>query len=102
MLFDFDNQKWEELVRSNVGFVEWSRSGRFVYFKRIGNEAAFLRVSIENRKVEEVVTLKNIRNAGWAGGCGSASHQRTLHCCCGIPALRRSMHPIGMHPSRLF
>ncbi len=68
MLFDFETRKWEELVKSDVGWVEWSASGRFVYFKRLGNQAAFLRVNMHTRQVEDVVDLKNIKNTGWAGG----------------------------------
>ena len=68
MLFDFNARKWEELVRSDVGLEEWSASGRFVYFKRIGNQAAFMRVSIDNHQVDQVVDLKTIKNTGWGGG----------------------------------
>jgi Tol biopolymer transport system component len=68
MLFDFNSRKWEKLVTSDVGFVEWSASGRFVYFKRLGNYAALMRVSIDNHQVDEVVDLKTIKNTGWSGG----------------------------------
>jgi serine/threonine protein kinase/Tol biopolymer transport system component len=68
MLFDFNTRKWEELVRSDVGFEEWSRSGRFVFFKRLGNRAAFLRVSIKSHKVDEMADLQNVKNTGWSGG----------------------------------
>ena len=68
MLFDFNTRKWEELVRSDVGLEEWSPSGRFVYFKRLGNQAAFLRVSIKTHKVDEMADLKDIKNTGWGGG----------------------------------
>jgi hypothetical protein len=47
---------------------EWSASGRFVYFKRLGNHAALMRVSIDNHQVDEVVDLKTIKNTGWTGG----------------------------------
>ena len=69
MLFDSEVQRWEELTKSDVGgLVEWSKDGRFVYFKRIGNDAAFGRVSPKDRKVEEVVSLRNLKYTGFQGG----------------------------------
>lgn len=68
MLFDFTTQKWTELARSDVGWLTWSRDGRQVYFKRLGNEAAIMRVRVGDHKLEEVVSLKNVKNTGWGGG----------------------------------
>jgi Tol biopolymer transport system component len=69
MLFDFRTQAWTELVKSDVGWLLWSTSGRYVYYKRLGNEAAaLLRVRIDDHSVNQVVGLKNIKNTGWAGG----------------------------------
>ncbi len=68
MLFDTHVRKWSELVKSDVGFLRWSPDSRFVYFKRLGNHAAFLRINVENHKVEEVASLKNIRFTGYSGG----------------------------------
>ncbi len=68
MLFDFHTQRWVELAKSDVGWLRWSANGRFVYFKRLGSQAAILRVSVEDHKVEEVVSLKNIKNIGFSGG----------------------------------
>jgi len=68
MLFDFHTGKWEELVKSNVGLEEWSTSGRYVYFKRLGDQPEFARVSMDSRKVDKVVDLINMKNTGWGGG----------------------------------
>jgi eukaryotic-like serine/threonine-protein kinase len=68
MLFDFNTQKWTELVKSDVSWLQWSADGRHVYFKRLENEAALMRVRVDDRSVEEVVSLKNIKNTGWGGG----------------------------------
>jgi len=32
MLFDFDSQKWSELLHMNVGSINWSADGQYVYF----------------------------------------------------------------------
>jgi Tol biopolymer transport system component len=68
MLFDFETKRWTELARSDVGFLRCSKDGRFVYFKRIGRPGAILRVDVKTRRVEEVVSLANIKNTGFIGG----------------------------------
>ena len=69
MLFDFKARQWTELVRRHIGFLlQWSADGQEVYFYRIGNEPAVMRVRIDDHSVDEVVGLKNIKNTGWAGG----------------------------------
>ena len=68
MLFDFNTQTWSELVKSDIGWLQWSRDGRHVYFKRLGSETAIMRVRIDDHAVEEVVSLKNIKNTGFSGG----------------------------------
>ena len=68
LMFDFQTRKWSELVRASVGYPTWSRRSDFVYFDTIGQEAAFFRVRIRDRKLEQVVGLKNIpRNVGSLG-----------------------------------
>ncbi len=68
MLFDSKIQKWEELARSDVGTFEWSKDGGFIYIKRLGKDAALLRVSLKSRKMEEVVSLRNVKYIGFEGG----------------------------------
>jgi Tol biopolymer transport system component len=67
-LFDVHAQKWTELARSDVGCLCWSKDGRFVYFKRLGSRSAVMRVRVEDHKVEQVVSLTNIRYTGFARG----------------------------------
>jgi Tol biopolymer transport system component len=57
MLFSFTNQKWEELAKGGF-YPGWSRDGRFVYFM---NDNDVLRVRIADRRVEKVVSLKDVR-----------------------------------------
>jgi eukaryotic-like serine/threonine-protein kinase len=68
MLFDSEVETWEELAKSDIGTFEWSKDGRFIYIKRLGKDAALLRVSLETRKVEEVVSLRNVKYTGFEGG----------------------------------
>lgn len=69
MLCDLKTGKWSELAHSDVGFLTgWSKDDRFVYFKLLGNHGAVMRVEVATRKVEQVVSLANIKNTGYAGG----------------------------------
>jgi hypothetical protein len=69
MLFDFKTQTWTELARGvYFGFMNWSRDGKYVYYLRRGQEPAVSRVRIPNGKVEEVASLKDMRQTGFRGG----------------------------------
>jgi hypothetical protein len=68
LVFDFATQKWSELTKLVLGYHSWSRDSRFVYFNSAGNEPAFYRLRIADRKLEKLVSLKGIRLAsqfGW-------------------------------------
>jgi Tol biopolymer transport system component len=72
LLFDFQTQKWTELLRASIGYPSWSRDSRYVYFESVGLNAAFFRVRIKDGKVERVVDLKDLPRAVgslgvWAG-----------------------------------
>jgi Tol biopolymer transport system component len=64
MLFDLTTRKWALL--SKVGFVgwpSWSHDGQYVFFESSGDDTAFIRVRISDRKSERVPSLKNLRRA---------------------------------------
>jgi hypothetical protein len=77
MLFDSDTQKWAELAKIGVGYEEWSRKVDYVYFlggpgfPASGQPGGVFRVRIGDHKLEEVVGLKDFRQAvdwgAWAG-----------------------------------
>ena len=67
VLFDFQTQKWSELTRTPLGFPNWSADGKYVYFLRVPENPAVLRVRISDRKVEEVANLKGLPITGYWG-----------------------------------
>jgi WD40 repeat protein len=67
VLYDFETQHWSELAKGRAGYPSWSKDGQYVYFLRVPNDPAVLRVRISDRKVERVVDLKNFRMAGYFG-----------------------------------
>ena len=60
LVFDFQSQKWTELAKANFGYPTWSRNSEYVYFDTVGADAAFFRVRILDRKIERLVSLKDI------------------------------------------
>ena len=71
MLFDRALEKWSVLATTRVGWPHWSRDGKRIYFMDSG---ALFRLRIDNRKIEQLTTLKDLRLAfgyygpliGWA------------------------------------
>ncbi len=47
--------------------MNWSADGRSVFYVRRGTQPALLRVAIANRKVQEIVSLKDLRQTGFRG-----------------------------------
>lgn len=62
MLYDLNNQGWNELVTMNVASPSWSRDGRYIYFMSFyQNDSAVFRVRVDDRKLEQWALLKNVR-----------------------------------------
>lgn len=72
MLFDFRSEKWERLARMSVSYLSWSRDSKHIYFDNyLDNEHGFYRVRVADRRLEQVVDLKDFKLA--AGIYGSWS-----------------------------
>jgi eukaryotic-like serine/threonine-protein kinase len=67
VLFDFKTRRWSELTRSPVGFPNWSADGKYVYFLRVPEKPAVLKVRISDRKMEVVADLKGLPTTGYWG-----------------------------------
>jgi len=59
MLFDFDSQKWQDLVKGSIGYPNWSRDSKYVCFDDY-YPSAYYRVRVSDRKVEKVASLAGI------------------------------------------
>lgn len=68
VLFDFTTGNWTELVKSGVDHPTWSRDGKSIYFNTQEREPALFSLRISDRKLELVVSLKDIRLAGYPFG----------------------------------
>ena len=66
-VFDVRTQHWEELVRSELNWFNWSHNGRAIFFEQHGANHAVMRVSLENGTESEIVGLQNLKRAGENG-----------------------------------
>ena len=82
MIFDVNTQKWTELARIGAGYYEWTRNGDYVYFIGVppgGQPSGIFRVQISDRHLEEVFSLKDVRQApGWGEWVGLAPDDSPL------------------------
>jgi serine/threonine protein kinase/Tol biopolymer transport system component len=61
LLFDLTSQKWTELANVKVGYPNWSRDGKYIYFNTpFSTETVIFRVRISGRKLEQVTSLKDL------------------------------------------
>ncbi|MBV9501203.1 MAG: serine/threonine-protein kinase [Acidobacteriaceae bacterium] len=68
MLYDLRTHEQTELANKGIGCPSWSRDSEFVYFDTSGNDAAFFRVRIRDRKIEQIVSLKDVRRTAGTFG----------------------------------
>ena len=67
MLFDFSTRKWTELLNMNVGWTNWSRDSKYIYFDTgLSENPAFYRARVADRKVERLADLKGFRRVVFA------------------------------------
>jgi hypothetical protein len=45
--------------------MNWSANGQYVYYLRRGREPSVFRVRIADRKIEEIASLKDVRQTGF-------------------------------------
>jgi Tol biopolymer transport system component len=70
MLYDLRTHEQTELAKVEMGNPSWSRNGEFIYSDTLGNDSVFFRVRIRDRRIERIVSLKNVhRTLGsqWTG-----------------------------------
>ncbi len=67
MLFDLRTKHWSELVRRELNWFDWSRDGGHVFFEQHGAKHAVMRVDVKSHKIDEVVSLQNVKRAGLDG-----------------------------------
>ena len=68
VLFDVETGKWSDLLAGiPVTYHNWSHDGQYVYFVRVPENPAILRIRISDRKLELVTDLKGFSPIGLWG-----------------------------------
>jgi serine/threonine protein kinase len=68
VLFDFQTQKWTELAKGPMGWLNWSKDGRSVYVLHYRGKGAVLRIQISSHKAERIIDLNDFITGGRYGG----------------------------------
>ena len=67
MLFDFTTRQWVELAKTDVGSLNWTPDGKYLYFDSgLSNDPALSRLHLADRKQERVANLKDVRRVVFA------------------------------------
>jgi DNA-binding winged helix-turn-helix (wHTH) protein/Tol biopolymer transport system component len=78
-IFDLKTQTWKDLFQKGlngrkdklmpqIGFPNWSKDSRFIYFQRSTDHRGIFRVPISGGDEEQIIDLKDFRNMGWYTG----------------------------------
>jgi len=73
MLFDFQTEKWKEIGKGTLSWINWSSDSRYLYLKDLTNSGAVERIRIADEKVEKIVDLKGNVFIGLGGGSVSVA-----------------------------
>jgi len=73
MLFDFQTEKWKEIGKGTLSWINWSSDSRYLYIKDLTNSGAVERIRIADEKVEKIVELKGNVFIGLGGGSVSVA-----------------------------
>lgn len=62
VVYEVATGKWSEVAPMPIGYPSWSHDSKYLYFDSgFGNDPAFYRVRISDRKLEKLADLKGVR-----------------------------------------
>jgi Tol biopolymer transport system component/DNA-binding winged helix-turn-helix (wHTH) protein len=67
MLLDVARQTWTAQGPTHAGWQCWSKDSKFLYFLTLYGEPGVFRVSVDNNKLERILSLKGFRELGTYG-----------------------------------
>lgn len=68
VLYDFHTQKWTDIGKGSLGWLNWSKDGQYIYSFDFEGKGGVLRIRISDGKKEKVVDLKDFVTTGRYGG----------------------------------
>ena len=73
MLFDFQTQKWKEIGKGTLSWMNWSRDGQYIYLKDLTGKGAVERIRVADGKEEKIAELGDLVLTGLGGGSVSVA-----------------------------
>ena len=68
LLFDLNTRRWSELASGSLSWLNWSHDSQYVYVLDYRGKDAVVRIRIRDRKIEQIVDLKDFVTVGRYGG----------------------------------
>jgi hypothetical protein len=65
--FDLQTQKWKELVKGRLGWLNWSKDGQSLMLLDLSGAGAVIKVRLSDGKTERVLDLKDFVGTGYFG-----------------------------------
>jgi Tol biopolymer transport system component len=65
VLYDLQTHRQSELSRVESGYPSWSPDGQSLFYETLGDDAAWWRVRLRDRKTERVAALKGMHVVMW-------------------------------------
>lgn len=56
VLFEFQTQRWTQLLQAQIGYPNWSHDGKYIYFDWFSSPAGVRRIRLADREVMPVVS----------------------------------------------
>ena len=73
MLFDFEEQKWREIGKGTLSWINWSRDSQYVYTKDLIGVGWVERIRVKDGTAQKVKDLQDFVGTGVAGGSVSVA-----------------------------
>jgi Tol biopolymer transport system component len=73
MFFDFATQKWREIGKGTLSWINWSRDSQYVYAKDLTGKGWVERIRVKDGVVDRIKELQDFVGTGLAGGSVSVA-----------------------------
>jgi len=68
VMFDFRTQKWTQLAEGRMGWINWSKDGRYLLLVDQTGGGSVVKIRVSDGKTERILNLKDFVGAGVYGG----------------------------------
>lgn len=58
LIYSFERRRWSRILNLHIGYENWSRDGKYIYFDRLTAPAGIGRVRVKDGRLEQVVNIE--------------------------------------------